>query len=120
VFQSACEQFHSSSIDASGNFCNSEQMHTESLSVPSDSDGGPRKGSGLVLEVFAGSCRFSKACKELGLRVLAIDKDPKRAENFPVAAFDLTKHDFQTVCKFAETERDNICWAHFAPSCGTA
>ena len=75
----------------------------------------------MVLEVFAGSCRFSKACKELGLRVLAIDKDPKRAENFPVAAFDLTKpHDFQTVCKFAETERDNICWAHFAPSCGTA
>ena len=75
----------------------------------------------MVLEVFAGSCRFSKACKELGLRVLAIDKDPKRAENFPVAAFDLTKpHDFQTVCKFAETESDNICWAHFAPSCGTA
>ena len=75
----------------------------------------------MVLEVFAGSCRFSKACKELGLRVLAIDKDPKRAENFPVAAFDLTKpNDFQTVCKFAETERDNICWAHFAPSCGTA
>ena len=75
----------------------------------------------MVLEVFAGSCRFSKACKELGLRVLAIDKDPKRAENFPVAAFDLTKpHDCQTVCKFAETERDNICWAHFAPSCGTA
>jgi hypothetical protein len=79
------------------------------------------KGSGLVLEVFARSCRFSKACKEFGLRVLAIDKDPKRAENFPVASFDLTRqHDFQTVCKFVQAERDNICWAHFAPSCGTA
>ena len=27
----------------------------------------PEKGSELVLEIFAGSCRFSKACKELGL-----------------------------------------------------
>jgi hypothetical protein len=73
------------------------------------------------LEIFAGSCRFSKACKELGLRVLAIDKDPKRAENFPVASYDLTRqHDFQSVCKFIEAEKDNIVFAHCAPSCGTA
>ena len=79
------------------------------------------KGSGLILEIFAGSCRFSKACKNLGFRVLAVDKNPKRAENFPVASFDLTRpHDFSTVCKFAEAEREDLLLAHFAPSCGTA
>ena len=47
--------------------------------------------------------------------------NPKRAENFPVASFDLTRqHDFSTVCKFAEAERENLLLAHFAPSCGTA
>ena len=50
-----------------------------------------------------------------------MDKNPKRAENFPVASFDLTRpHDFNTVCKFAEAERENLLLAHFAPSCGTA
>ena len=50
-----------------------------------------------------------------------MDKNPKRAENFPVASYDLTRqHDFSTVCKFAEAERDNLLLAHFAPSCGTA
>ena len=57
----------------------------ESLSTEDE----PNKGSGLILEIFAGSCRFSKACKNLGFRVLAVDKNPKRAENFPVASFDL-------------------------------
>ena len=48
-------------------------------------------------------------------------KTPKRAENFPVASFDLTRpHDFNTVCKFAEAEREDLLLAHFAPSCGTA
>lgn len=76
----------------------------------------------MVLEFFCGVVSiYSKACKELGLRILAIDKDQKRAENFPVASFDLTKqNDLQTVKKIIQTERNNICWAHFAPSCGTA
>ena len=53
--------------------------------------------------------------------MLAVDKNPRRAENFPVASFDLTRpHDFNTVCKFAEAEREDLLLAHFAPSCGTA
>eukprot|EP00435_Cladocopium_sp_Y103_P039661 s4259_g10.t1 len=78
-------------------------------------------GTGLVLEVFAGTCRFSKACRDVGLRSIAIDKDPKRSENFPVANFDLTKvHDYETVCKLVEAEQKHLVAAHFAPSCGTA
>jgi hypothetical protein len=94
-------------------------QETSSLSQ-TDFEGSPRKGSGLVLEIFAGSCRFSKACKKIGLRVLTIDKDPKRAQNFPVASYDLTgKQDFQSVCKFVEAEKDNIVLPHCAPSYGT-
>eukprot|EP00435_Cladocopium_sp_Y103_P060846 s231_g22.t1 len=80
-----------------------------------------QRGTGLVLEVFAGTCRFSKACRDVGLRSLAIDKDPKRSENFPVANFDLTRpHDYDTVCKLVEAEQNHLVAAHFAPSCGTA
>ena len=32
-------------------------------------------GVGLVVEIFAGSCRLSKACGKLGLRALPIEKD---------------------------------------------
>ena len=50
-----------------------------------------------------------------------MDKNPKRVEKFPVASFDLTRpHDFSTVCKFAEAERENLLLAHFASSCGAA
>lgn len=98
-----------------------ESMQQTSPLNPAEIDGSPRKGLGLVLEIFAESCRFSKACKELSLRVLTIVKDPKRAKNFPVASFDLTRqHDFRSVCKFVEAESDNLILAHCAPSCGTA
>ena len=108
-----------SHIEATGThhdfpLCSSEKtpadLHTESHTA-----------TGLVLEVFAGSCRFSKACKDSGLRAFAVDKNPKRAEHFPVANFDLTRqHDFETLCKYAEAESGSLVHAHFAPSCGTA
>eukprot|EP00435_Cladocopium_sp_Y103_P019375 s340_g4.t1 len=92
-------------------------LTAEASCEPSDE----QTGTGLVLEVFAGTCRFSKACRDAGLRSLAIDKDPKRSENFPVANFDLTKpHDYETVCKLVEAEQSHLVAAHFAPSCGTA
>ena len=36
------------------------------------------KQSCLVLENFAGSCRRSKACKQAGFRVTAVDKDERK------------------------------------------
>ena len=38
----------------------------------------------LVLEIFAGSCRVSKACRDIGLRVAAKDKDVTRPESFSI------------------------------------
>ena len=55
------------------------------------------------------------------LQSVSSGQNPKRAENFPIASFDLTRpHDFSTVCKFVEAEREDLLLAHFAPSCGTA
>ena len=86
---------HSGTADS---FCNSTVFAPKASVESFGTEDEPNKGSGLILEIFAGSCRFSKACKNLGFRVLAVDKNPKRAENFPVASFDLTRqHDFSTV-----------------------
>ena len=120
--ESACAPFcNEPNVSACDSFCNSTVFAPETSAESFGTEDEPNKGSGLILEIFAGSCRFSKACKNLGFRVLAVDKNPKRAENFPVASFDLTRpHDFNTVCKFAEAEREELLLAHFAPSCGTA
>ena len=79
------------------------------------------KRSCLVLEIFSGSCRLSKACRQIGLRVTAIDKDTARAENFPVYQCDLTKSaEVALLCQYIEAEQDELLHVHFAPSCGTA
>ena len=55
------------------------------------------KGTGLVLEIFAGSCRLSKACRGISLQALSADKDLSRAENAVVAKYDLCdENHFQT------------------------
>ena len=38
----------------------------------------------IVLEIFAGSCRLSKACRGLGLESVAVDHTSQRSENFPI------------------------------------
>ena len=79
------------------------------------------KGTGLVLEIFAGTCRLSKACRGLGLQALSVDKDVKRAENAVVARYDLCDTEqFATLEKLVRSERHRLVHAHFAPSCGTA
>ena len=76
---------------------------------------------GLVLEIFAGSCRLTKACRRVGLRALGIDKDPKRAENETVAVYDVCDPDqLQALLAVIECEKTRLAHAHFAPSCGTA
>ena len=79
------------------------------------------KGAGLILEIFAGTCRLSKACRGLGLQALSVDKDVKRVESAVVAKYDLCDlHHFETLTKLVKTERHRLVHAHFAPSCGTA
>ena len=78
-------------------------------------------GTGLILEIFAGTCRLSKACRGLGLQALSVDKDVNRAENAVVAKYDLCDaNQFSTLEKLVRSERHRLVHAHFAPSCGTA
>ena len=75
----------------------------------------------MVVEIFSGSCRLSKACRKLGLRALPIDKDPKRAESCAVANYDLSDpQQYSTLVEVFHAERESIVHAHCAPSCGTA
>ena len=73
------------------------------------------------LEIFAGSCRLAKACREVGFSVQAVDKDPSRAERFKVFQCDITQPaEYKHLVDFLEVEKDSVLHSHFAPSCGTA
>ncbi|CAE7811948.1 unnamed protein product [Symbiodinium sp. CCMP2592] len=56
----------------------------------------PVKSDSWVYELFAGSARFSKACKDLGFRVLGLDSSCYRAVS-PVAKLDLTLDSAQAI-----------------------
>ena len=76
---------------------------------------------GLFIEIFAGTCRLTKACRKAGLRSLAVDKDPKRAENERVVAVNICDaNQFESLVSFVRAERHSLVHVHFAPSCGTA
>ena len=67
------------------------------------------KRSCLVLEIFSGSCRLSKACRKVGFRVTAIDKETTRAENFPVYQCDLTNSaEVALLHQYIEAEQDEL------------
>ena len=75
----------------------------------------------IVLEVFAGSARLSKACRALGLEAVAVDQTASRSEQVPIFQIDVTTIDgVRKLESFIEVEKDAILHAHFAPSCGTA
>ncbi len=75
------------------------------------------KGVGLVLEVFCGSSRLTKACIQLGLRGIAVDKDRKRSKSTTVLELDLLLHeDCKRLRDLVEAEGDRCFRAHFAPA----
>ena len=75
----------------------------------------------LVMEIFAGSARLTKACRGLGMRAVAVDKTQDRSEGSHIFQCDVTNEsDRQSLVAFLEAERDNLGWVHFAPACGTA
>ena len=64
------------------------------------------KGMGLVLEIVAGTCRLSNACRGLGLQALSVDKDVSRAGNAVVAKYDLCDaNNFATLEQLVRAER---------------
>ena len=75
----------------------------------------------LVVEIFAGSARLTKACRGLGMRAVAVDKTQDRSEGSHIFQCDVTNEsDRQSLVAFLEAERGNLGWVHFAPACGTA
>ena len=81
----------------------------------------PSSQIGLVVEIFSGTGRLTKTCRDFGLRATAVDKDLKRSENVVTACFDVTKPDqLKNLETYLQAERSALVHAHFAPSCGTA
>ena len=75
----------------------------------------------IILEIFAGSARLSKACRKLGFEAVAVDQTKDRSEQFPIFQIDVTdSRSFSNLESFIDVEKDAIFHAHFAPSCGTA
>ncbi len=75
----------------------------------------------LVVEFFSGTCRLSKACKDVGFRVAAVDKDRNRSESFSIYRCDLgDAKQLKLLKEFLQAESDELLHVHFAPSCGTA
>ena len=77
------------------------------------------QGVGLVLEIFSGTSRLTKACRKAGLRAYAVDKDKKRAENVTVLEFDITNEQLKQLQDIIVAEGCLCFHAHFAPACGT-
>jgi len=70
----------------------------------------------LVVEIFAGSARLTKACRGLGMRAVAVDKTQDRSEGSHIFQCDVTNEsDRQSLVAFLEAERGNLGWVHFAP-----
>ena len=75
----------------------------------------------IILEIFAGSARLSKACRKLGFEAVAVDQTKDRSEQFPIFQIDVTdSRSLNDLESFIDVEKDAILHAHFAPSCGTA
>ena len=74
----------------------------------------------LIVEIFAGTARLSRACRDLGFRIFPVDKSNARTKQMHLATYDLTlKEDVQALKEVLAREKDNILWAHFSPACGT-
>ena len=73
------------------------------------------------VEVFSGSCRLSKACRDVGFRVTAVDKDKSRAENFTIYNCDLVEIEQRSMLEeYLKAIHGSLLHVHFAPACGTA
>ena len=75
----------------------------------------------MVIEIFAGTARLTRAVRDIGLSGLAVDTDSNRAQNVHIANYDLNDPaQFQALCELVQKHHDQILWVHFAPACGTA
>ena len=75
----------------------------------------------LMVELFAGSGRLTKACQQAGFRGVAVDKTEQRAQGCKIFTCDVAnEHDLEMLQSFLQAENHNLAWVHIAPACGTA
>ena len=70
----------------------------------------------IVLEIFAGTGRLTRAIRDLGMSAMAVDKDKSRAQSVHVACYDLNEPDqLLALCDFInETPRKDSLGAFCA------
>ena len=70
----------------------------------------------LVVEIFAGSAKLTRACKGAGLRAVAVDKTNERTQGPHIFTCDVTDaNDFNSLRSFLMAEKQKLAWVHFAP-----
>ena len=75
----------------------------------------------MVIEIFAGTARLTRAVRDIGLSGLAVDKDNTRTQNVHIANYDLNDPpQSKALCELVQKHHAQILWVHFAPACGTA
>ena len=105
----------SSEFGSEGSGLQPKELHGSSTEFVSEEPSIQSKKSCLVVEIFAGSCRLSKACKEIGFRAAAVDKDESRAEHFPIYQCDVTnKAEHDVLLQYIEAEKEELLHIHFA------
>ena len=87
-----------------------------------DSYAGKSLANILMVELYAGSARLSRACQQVGVRSIAVDKKTtQRAQGNRIFVCDVTDEaELGMLRSFLGAEQDNLAWVHFAPACGTA
>ena len=86
-----------------------------------DSYAGKSLANILMVELYAGSARLSKACQQVGVRSIAVDKTTQRSQGTRIFVCDVTDEaELGMLQSFLSAEQDNLAWVHFAPACGTA
>lgn len=73
------------------------------------------------VEIFSGSCRLAKACRDVGFKVTAVDKDKSRAEFFTIYNCDLCdREQYRMLETYLTAIHKSLLHVHMAPACGTA
>ena len=74
----------------------------------------------LVVEIFAGTARLSRAFTKRDFRVSSVDHTTKRSTGL-ITILDLTKEeDLNFLLDFLKAELNVLVYIHLAPPCGTA
>ena len=88
---------------------------------PTDRLSGKSLNEVLMVEIYAGSARLARACRHVGCRSVAVDKTADRSHGTKKFVCDVRKpEELDMLEKILQAERQNLCWVHFAPACGTA